>query len=190
MLQNDPTRIDSCPSIDISAYIDGELAPSREMELDLHFAGCKVCVADLNQQKEFLCILSSTLQDEGDLELPKNFTRVVVTNAETRVIGLRRRNEWQNAAFICCALFFFVLFGLGADAGKAFGSFVSVFEQLAAVAGFVSHVVYDISLGTVVIIRSLGSFAASKSFVLIGLIATLFLTLGLFSRLLQRPFRA
>ena len=102
-----------CPSEEIAAYIDGEIELVRESELDVHFAACPICSDELNQQKEFLCRLNSSLKQEGDLELPANFTKLIVVNAESTVSGLRRPRERFNAIFICAGLFLFVLFALG-----------------------------------------------------------------------------
>ena len=51
----------ACPSPDLSAYIDGELSPHDELELEMHVAGCRVCADDLNLQKSFLNALDSSL---------------------------------------------------------------------------------------------------------------------------------
>ena len=48
---NDQLLYNSCPTGDIAAYIDGELSPDHESELDLHFADCSVCTYEMNQQK-------------------------------------------------------------------------------------------------------------------------------------------
>src|SRR5687767_7691259 len=92
-----------CPSPELSAYIDGELSPREELELEVHLAECRTCADELNLQKSFLNALDSSLDDEIEIPLPKNFTKSVVANAESRVNGLRHPHEWRNAAFICVA---------------------------------------------------------------------------------------
>ena len=164
----------ACPSADISAYLDGELSPQREIELEKHFAGCPVCSEELNIQKTILCAISSSLENEREIELPENFTKVVVANAESRVSGLRRPRERYNAVFICAGLFFFCLFALGADSTKFFGAAVQVFDQIAAVGVFVAHVAYDLAIGAVIILRSITSQFLSDStfsFVVPGMFA-------------------
>ncbi len=159
----------SCPSSEISAYIDGELSPFEEMELEKHFADCGVCSKDLNQQKKFLSALSSSLESEQEFELPKNFTKTIIANAESKVSGLRRSRERFNAIFICTALFLFILFALGSDAETPVRVFAKLFEQIAAVAVFVFHFTYSVSIGTVVIVRTLSSqilFSSNLSFLL------------------------
>lgn len=175
-----------CPSVEISSYIDGELSPQQELDLELHLANCGICVEELNVQKKLLCAINASLKGEDELELPADFTKVVVANAESRVSGLRRPRERFNAAFICSALGLFVLFGLGAEAANVFGGFVRFFDQAAAVASFGAHVVYDFSIGTIVILRSLSSqflFNSAFLFLLPGLLA---FVLFAFSRVVLR----
>src|SRR5262249_35772805 len=113
---------------------------------------------------------------ESAFEIPPDFTKRIVANAESNVRGLRRKSEWMNAFFVCAALLFFVLFALGANARGAFVSFIDVFGQLAAVFSFVSHLFYDISVGAVVILRTLGGqpeFLVVGILVLVGFSAVL-----------------
>lgn len=144
----------SCPSVDISAYIDGELSLERELEMEVHFSSCSGCSLELNQQKQFLCGLDSSLKRENDLELPPDFARSIVANAESTVSGLRRPNERFNAAFICAALLLFVLFVLGSEAAGALGPITNFFDQVFAVGGFFAHLVYSIFVGISVVIRA------------------------------------
>lgn len=175
-----------CPSIEISSYIDGELSPQQELELELHLAGCRICNDELNDQKKLLCAINASLKREDEFELPANFTKVVVANAESRVSGLRRPRERFNAAFICSALALFVLFGLGAEAANVLDGFVRFFDQAAAVTAIGAHVIYDFSIGTIVILRSLSSqflFSSASLFLLPGLLA---FVLFMFSRVVLR----
>jgi anti-sigma factor RsiW len=177
-------NLDLCPSIEVSAYIDGELAPHEELTLEIHLSECKICREELNQQKTFLFALNSTLEREKDLELPDNFTKIIVTNAESRVSGLRRSGERFNAVFICAALLLFVLFGLGSE---AFGTFSRFLDQSLAVLGFAGHMVYSIVLGAAVILKSISSQFVSNSTFTFVLLAGVFVSLLIaFSRLMLR----
>ena len=170
----DSIKQGACPSADICAYLDGELSPQREIELEKHFAGCAVCAEELNIQKQILCAISSSLENEPEIELPKNFTKVVVANAESRVSGLRRPRERYNAVFICAGLLLFCLFALGADSTRFFATVVQAFDQVAAVGAFVAHVAYDLAVGAVIILRSVTSQFLSDStfsFVVPGMFA-------------------
>lgn len=143
-----------CSPDEIAAYIDGEMGSAREMEMEAHFAACAACSLELNQQKQFLCGLSSTLRHEGEMELPAGFTKLIVANAESTVSGLRRPTERYNAVFICVALLLFVLFALGSDSGRIFANVSTIFDQVGAVGGFFGRIVFSIFLGLAIIVRS------------------------------------
>jgi len=182
---------DTCPSGEISAYIDGELSPLDELNLEKHLAVCSICTTDLNQQKSFLFALSSSLEREDEFELPKNFTKTIVATAESRVSGLRRPRERFNAVFICTALFLFILFALGTGGETLPAVFGMALEKIGAVAAFAFRLVYSISLGAVVVVRSISSqvfFGSSVSFLLF---AGLFgFSLFVCSRLILRSDRS
>lgn len=143
-----------CRRDDIAAYVDGELTPGEELELEMHFAVCPDCADELNQQKKLLCALDFALE-EKEFELPENFTKVVVANAESRVSGLRGSKEKFNALAICSALLLLILIALGGDAKNFFAASGKLFDQFFAVGAFVGHLFYDIAVGTIVILRSL-----------------------------------
>jgi hypothetical protein len=178
-----------CRSGDISAYLDGELPPDGEVAFEFHVAGCIDCRGELNLQKNLLRELDVCL-DTGELELPKNFAKTVIVNAESNVSGLRRPNERFNAIFISAGLFLFALFTLGADASDSFMVVNSIADKVVAVVGSVGHFVYDISLGTAIISRSLGMNLVSGSIGSFFIGAVAVLSLVFLSRLLLRPHRA
>lgn len=172
-----------CPRMEIAAYIDGELAGHEELALEMHLAVCGLCAGELNLQKQFLSALNSTLENEKELELPKNFTRVIVTSAESRVSGLRRSGERFNAVFICAALILFVLFALGSDAENVFAGIARVIDQGIAVAGLVGHLLFNFTMGTAVILKFLISQFVSGSSIAFVLLACFFaLSFFAFSR--------
>lgn len=144
-----------CPSYEIAAYIDGELDAVREFEIESHFASCQICLSELNQQKQFLRGLDMSLRQERELELPANFTKVIVANAESTVSGLRRPRERFNAVFICVGLLLFVLFATGADAGKVFAGAESALDKAVVVGTFFGHLFYTFFLGVSIVLRSL-----------------------------------
>src|ERR1043165_6485801 len=149
------SELHSCeiPCDDIAAYIDGELSAKRELELEMHFAACPTCVDELNIQKQLLRGLDLGVKDGADIDLPADFARVVVANAESTVAGLRRPKERFNAIFICGGLGLFVLMSFGITAAA------SLFDQVSAVASFFGHFIYDVLLGLVVIMRGVASQA-------------------------------
>ena len=140
---------------DIAAYIDGELSPGEELELEMHLAACKMCAAELNEQKKLLQALDFALEDKNSIELPANFTRVVVINAESRVSGLRRPQERFKAVFVCAALFLLAVIGLGGEMKTVVGAFGKFAEQFLAVGGFLWNLIYDVAVGAAIVLRSL-----------------------------------
>jgi anti-sigma factor RsiW len=171
MEMGDPNLKNTCPLPEISSYIDGELPPAAEIELEAHIGGCGTCSAELNLQKQFLCALNSSLESEREISLPENFAKVIATNAETRVNGLRRPSERYNAAFVCSGLFLIIILAAGADSGSFTGTFLGVLEKAVAVGTFAAHLAYDITIGAVVVLRSLSShliFGSPVSFAAMG----------------------
>ena len=98
-----------CPRTEIAAYIDGELSPREEMDLELHFAVCGECAAEFNEQKKLLCALDFALDEKAEFELPEDFTKSVVVKAESNVSGLRRREERFRALYLCAILFLLII---------------------------------------------------------------------------------
>ena len=175
---------------DIAAYLDGELPVREELELEMHLAVCKECNEELNEQKKLLRVLDFAFEAESEIEMPANFTQVVVANAESKVSGLRRPQERLKALFICAALFLLVLFGLGGETVTVVSAFGKFAEQFLAIVGFVWNLTYDAAYGTAIILRSLSQqivFNSSASFaVLLGLV---FVCLIALSRFVTRPAR-
>jgi len=137
---------------DIAAYLDGELSRDRELSLEMHFADCSDCSGELNLQKQLLLGLDEGLKLGADIDLPKDFAKIVAANAESTVAGLRRPRERFNAVFICGALGLFILLSFGVGAGTSL-----FFEQASAVALFLGHFFYDLFVGIVVILRTAAS---------------------------------
>ena len=180
----------ACPSPDISAYLDGELSPADELGLESHLARCKRCSEDLNQQKSFLNALDYSLEAEDKIELPLDFTRSVVTNAESRVTGLRSPRERRNAALICAALIAVSLFALGSSAEKTFVATAVIVDQFLAVITSLGHLAYDLALGSAIIFRSLTSkFLFESGVSMFAYLVLFLLSLYSFSRLLVRFHR-
>ena len=180
----------ACPRNEIAAYLDGELNPHAELELELHFAVCTICVLELNNQKKLLCALDFSLDERGEIELPENFTKVVVANAESNVKGLRCPQERNRALFVCAALFLLIIFGLGAETTKNFEAFGSIADRFFAVGSFFVHLINDITIATTVILRSLCLQFVFKSAITAGAILISFvLSLLIFSHLMSRHRR-
>ena len=121
-----PNIENSCPRTELAAYIDGELAPREELELEAHLAVCPLCVFELNGQKRLLSALDFALEGEKHFKLPENFTKVVVANAESKVNGLRCPQERLRAFFVSAALILFVVVGIGGDAKTVAKTFLKI----------------------------------------------------------------
>ena len=180
----------ACLIDDIAAYVDGELAPEREIEMDIHFTTCAPCLNELNEQKRFLRQLEFSLHEEQHLELPANFTKLVVANAESTVSGLRRPGERYNALFICVGLSLFVLFASGAEAGRVISGLTQVADQIAAVASFFGHLVYSLFLGVVIVLRTVGSHVSMDALSVLALLAVSIFILAALSKRVLRTGRA
>jgi len=175
---------------DISAYIDGELGPDVEQKLESHFRACGECAGELNSQKSFLHALDVSLEYHGDIPLPSNFTRSIVTNAEARVSGLRRPRERRNALVALAVLVVATIAVLGNDLTVAVSAIAVVFEKSSALIGFISHFIFDIALGAMVVFRSLAAQLVFGSTVSLGslLLAFAISTIAI-SRLVLRNSR-
>lgn len=177
-----------CSRQQIIAYIDGDLSPREEIVLEKHLAVCKSCAAELNEQKKLLCALDFVLDEhEREFELPEDFTKVIVTSAESNVRGLRRPQERFKALFVCSALFLLVLLGLGEETGNIIKTSEQFVAQFWAIGGFAFNLGHDLAVGIAVILRSLShrfifNSAVSLSVLLVFLIFTSLLLSRLFSR--------
>ena len=186
MTNENARNSNSCPRTEIAVYIDGELDLRDELELELHFVNCPECAAELNAQKSFLAALNSAKIEEK-IPLPPDFMKTVVANAESCVSGLRRPRERFNALLICSALFLLVILGLGSEMSGVLDSSGNFFEQITAVGGLFLRFVYDVALGTAVVLRSLCSQFVFKSEAANGLLLILFaISAFMFVRLMVR----
>jgi anti-sigma factor RsiW len=187
MTELDRSKLHMCPADEIADYLDGELDAARDRELELHFAECGTCEDELRLQRQFLCALNSSLDRQSEIDLPEDFTRRVVANAESSVSGLRKPVERFNAIFICTALLLFVLFALGVDASGLFTSLGNSFDQVAVIGSFFGHVVYSVVVGVWVILRSVGGVVQIPAAVSLLLVAVV---LYVFTRAFYRFRRA
>ncbi|MEO6588834.1 MAG: zf-HC2 domain-containing protein [Pyrinomonadaceae bacterium] len=145
-----------CPRTEIAAYIDGELSSREEMDLEFHFAVCGECAAVFNGQKKLLCAIDFALDEKADFELPADFTKKVVVNAESNVSGLRRREERLRAMYLCGILFLLIIAGLGNETGAVFSTFKMFAEQIFAVGSFAAHLIFDFAVTLTTILRIIG----------------------------------
>ncbi|MDI1240436.1 MAG: zf-HC2 domain-containing protein [bacterium] len=180
----------NCPSEEISAYIDGELTAEIETALELHFGTCDICRRELNDQKGFLLVLSDSLERDVPIELPEDFTRSIVVNAESKVSGLRDHKQ-RPPAFLTGTVLVLL-------AALALGSFTDVFSRLGialdkilALVGAIVQIAADLLYAMAAMFRSLlqiQTFSTTFTYIAISLTVVLILYFG--SRSLRRYFRA
>lgn len=160
----------TCPCEEIGLYLDGELSAQDELVFEKHLAVCPVCFDELNSQKEMFSVLDLAFESKSEIELPKDFTKVIVTKAESGVNGLRSKKERFSALFLCAGLFLLIMLGLGAESERAFGTITALSRQFAAIISFIFHLLLDISTGAVVVLRSLSQHLVSNQIFLFALI--------------------
>ena len=178
-----------CPAEEISAYIDGELSAELEVALERHVGTCEICRNELNDQKGFLIALSDTLEREVEIELPKDFTKTVVVNAESKVSGLRDRRERLLAFAVIGVMVLLAGVTVGSVSG-AFAPLSFAIEKIGAVIGMAVEVVLDLGLAFSGLFRSFfptQTFTALLAYisVSVAVISILFFV----SRSLRRYFR-
>jgi anti-sigma factor RsiW len=185
-LQN-PNIENDCPREELAAYIDGELAPREEFELEIHLADCRICALGLNEQKRLLFTLDFALETEKEFKLPENFTKIVIANAESSVSGLRCPKERTKAIFVIAGLFLLFLLGIGGATKTVVAAFLKLGEQVLAVGSFAWHLVFNVAFGTAIVLRSVFSqFVYNSAFSILFLAAFFFISLFALLRLLSR----
>jgi len=181
-----------CPREEVFAYIDCELSAEDELDMEGHFAECATCREELNSQKKVSTTLEILLEEESrNIELPKDFTKVVTAKAESNVSGLRHRKERSHALFICMILFLIIIVGLGAEVTSVLRATGEFGDQFYAVFGFVFRLIYDIGIGVAVILKSFGHRIVVSSVASLFLLIVIFVSISLsLSRLVLRYSRS
>jgi anti-sigma factor RsiW len=103
----------------IAAYLDGQLDELASAQFDAHLETCQHCRIELNAQRQFLCELDSALATPKELEIPKDFARVVSARAASDMRGVRQTNERRRALLVCVTLMTTAFALLGATNGKS-----------------------------------------------------------------------
>jgi predicted anti-sigma-YlaC factor YlaD len=155
MDSNIQTTKKSCPREEISLYLDGELSADNEIHLEKHLSVCSNCLSEMNLQKQMLTALDFAFDNRREIELPKDFTKVIVAKAESEVSGLRCKKERFSAFLLFSALFLLLVVGFTAESEKIFTLLNDLGNQILAVGGFILHFTYNISIGIAVILRNL-----------------------------------
>lgn len=175
-----------CANFDIAAYVDGELSPSEELEIERHFSACDACLSEFNLQKQILSALDSAFTEER--EVPAGFARAVTVNAESNLNGIRNPVERFRALFVCAFLLLLVTVSLGTEAGSvAFTASQAAASQAVSVIGFFLHFFYEIGIGIGVVLRCTGYGLIRGSFLTAALSLLVFVSSSIaLSRMITR----
>jgi hypothetical protein len=156
------------PCLWFHSYLDGDLSLPEAAEFDAHLTGCGPCseALTLHQQleREF-----ETLPP-AEIELPKDFSKVVAANAESQVRGLRKPSERRTSLVIVCglAIVLFVFLGVNIQSVLRFVSFVA--ERIGAVLSVVFGFLFNLCLGVIVILRVAATQAGMPEFFFLTLV--------------------
>lgn len=147
------THISDCGSVNLTAYIDGELDAIEEKNVGEHVALCPQCAEKLNEHKNFLNILNRSLDDGPDL--PADFARKIVARAESDVSGLRDKRESRRALMILGILTVFA-FSIFFASGKIgiLAEPVGIVDRTSALIGVVAQFIFSAGLTFSVIFKT------------------------------------
>lgn len=181
------TQSELCSKVDLAAYLDGELSPSSEAEVESHVATCSACAYELNLQKRFLRVLESEVAAPSLIPIPDDFAKRIVVRAESSVSGLRNKNEQFSTLFVVAAVALFCLFALGSDAFGVFSGLTGVLDSTASVLMLLLRVFSSFFVGLSVVIRNIGEpfegLGVTYLLPVVGSIAAIYLALRFFSRI-------
>ena len=180
-------NLDECSNEALPLYLDGELSAAEENLFERHLAVCEKCRLDLNSQKNLLLVLNSAFESKAEIALPKDFTKIVVANAESSVSGLRTRKERSIAILFCCSAILLLILALGADTQRFFESVTVFAGRLGAIVSSAGSFIYDFTVGLVVLLRFLGSqMIFNSGFSMAAAIVLSVFGFLIFSRLMNR----
>lgn len=188
LAMNDP----NCGSVEVAAYLDGELNDGALLAFEEHLKECGSCSEKLEEQRRLLCTLDMAFNEEKSLALPSDFARVVTAHAQTDMSGVRAKRERGRALRLCAALmlFSFALLGSAALTDSLFEP-VRLFGRFAGASfRLLWRATYDAGAGLAVIMRIVGRFTFESH--PLGLLSYLVLaaSLVLLLRLIRSYHRA
>ncbi|HEY0324024.1 MAG TPA: zf-HC2 domain-containing protein [Pyrinomonadaceae bacterium] len=178
----------TCRSVEVAAYLDGELKESALQAFEEHLKECRSCAEKLEEQRRLLCTLDMAFSEEKTVALPSDFARVVTAHAQTDMSGVREKQERSRALRLCAALmlFSFALLGSAALTDSVFEP-VRAFSRLAGAGfGILWRAIYDAGATISIIMRIVGRFTFESH--PLGLVS--YLVLGAALVLLLRLIRS
>lgn len=181
-----------CATDKIAAFIDGELTAEDRLAFEDHLERCDRCRSELLAQRQFMCELDSALASPFDLEVPRDFARVVAVRAESDMSGVRASAEHKRAFRYCLLLALAAFALLGVTASQTlFDNARSAAAKIIGAGEMLLRTIYDAAVGLTVIVRVL-SRGVLSDFRLSGLSALILVVLAvsLLSFLISRYHRA
>lgn len=146
----------------VGAYVDGELDADLTLLFEEHLKSCADCRFELRAHRLFVCELDAALTGEGEIPVPRDFSRIIAMRATSDMRGVRTRSEHRKAFTICVILALAGFALLGATAASSVFMIAEKFvSTVLGVAGFAATAVYDIAAALVVIFR-----VASRKFII------------------------
>jgi hypothetical protein len=182
-----------CPRPEIILFIDGELSVREEELLEFHLLNCNICKNELNEQKQLLRAMNFALNEDKNIELPKDFAKVIAVRAESNVSGLRNKKERKIAFFSVTLMFTFALIGLSGKIESILSFLVKIGDELYSILSFSFHVFMDLFTGLSFIIKILSSkfiFSLQNSFILLFLTVFTLLALLFFAIKKRNPLQS
>lgn len=158
-LSVDHSDMKSCERENIAAYLDGELDAAAALRFEEHMRACRLCAAELREQKRLLCALDFMFDaDAPGMALPQNFAQVVAAHAESDMSGMRGRAEHRLALRLCLALASIscLLLGGAALSNSILVPLRLIFKQVGSLISFAGHALYDVGAGAAIILRAFG----------------------------------
>jgi hypothetical protein len=143
-----------CQIEQIASYLDDELDEAALKQFETHIKECDHCSAELIEQRRLLGTLTSALNHDSALSLPRDFARVVAAHAESDMSGVREGHEHRRALRLCLVLAVASLALLGVAAWTYVGNFArTVGRPISVVLDLGWTTIYDAVTGLIVISR-------------------------------------
>jgi anti-sigma factor RsiW len=173
---------EDCQPVIIAPYVEGELDPAAVHWLEQHLKDCAECTEELRFQRLMVTELDSTFSVPPDLEVPRDFARIVAAQAESDMSGARTGPERKKALqlILLLGLTSFALLGT-----TAVGSLIAAAQlpsaKIVFVTSLLAKALYDAGAGLSVMLRVAGGALLADAFsvlvFLLLLLAVLILTI-------------
>jgi anti-sigma factor RsiW len=173
-----------------ASYVDGELDEDLTILFEQHLESCARCRAELQAHRLFVCELDAALNDNVEIPVPANFSKMVAARATTDMRGVRTRPEHRKALGICMILALGGFALLGASAREAMFAIGEKFVAAAVSIGeFLSSVVYDAGAAVAVVFGVLSRKLIVESGSLVPVLVLLVVAILILSRLISNYHR-